>query len=466
MNRTPLYATTLLAFACAPGAAQTCQPVWETALGSPGIAQGYIQPMTPWNDGSGEKLYVGGSFAGIGGTPYRYLAAWDPTTATWSNLGRGIIQENTTFLTAIMPFDPGAGEQLVVAGAFGSAGGAPDTKSIAMWDGARWSNLGAQLRSNTADSVWSMTQWNGSLYVGGKFPDIGGVVANGIASWDGTAWSPLGTGAFGIFNPFVTSMIVFDDGSGECLYAAGRFDGIGGASAPLIARWDGTAWSRVGSGLFPTSQLFGLEAMTIFDDGSGPALFVAGFAFTPSGQPTTNVAKWDGSTWTSVGPQLGTGRLTSMVVYDDGSSPALVVGGSAMPGINYLARLENGTWLPLDGGAGGPAVPNSNFPSVFGLSTWNNDLYVGGNFTQVGISTGALLSANGIATHTSCATCYADCDTSTGTGTLDIFDFLCFQNAFVANDPYACDCDTTTGTRVCDIFDFLCFQNAFVAGCN
>jgi hypothetical protein len=61
--------------------------------------------------------------------------------------------------------------------------------------------------------------------------------------------------------------------------------------------------------------------------------------------------------------------------------------------------------------------------------------------------------------------CYPDCDTSTGVGTLDIFDFLCFQDSFVNADPYACDCDTTTGPLVCDIFDFLCFQNAFVAGC-
>ncbi|MCH8270787.1 MAG: hypothetical protein IH985_06205 [Planctomycetes bacterium] len=58
--------------------------------------------------------------------------------------------------------------------------------------------------------------------------------------------------------------------------------------------------------------------------------------------------------------------------------------------------------------------------------------------------------------------CYADCDQS---GTLDIFDFLCFQNSFVNGDSYACDCDTTTRPLVCDIFDFLCFQNAFVGGC-
>ena len=61
--------------------------------------------------------------------------------------------------------------------------------------------------------------------------------------------------------------------------------------------------------------------------------------------------------------------------------------------------------------------------------------------------------------------CYPDCDQSTGVGILDIFDFLCFQNSFVAGEEYACDCDMSTGPLVCDIFDFLCFQDAFVGGC-
>jgi hypothetical protein len=63
------------------------------------------------------------------------------------------------------------------------------------------------------------------------------------------------------------------------------------------------------------------------------------------------------------------------------------------------------------------------------------------------------------------AVCYPDCDTGTGLGVLDIFDFLCFQNRFAIGASYACDCDTSTGQGVCDIFDFLCFQNAFSAGC-
>ncbi len=86
-------------------------------------------------------------------------------------------------------------------------------------------------------------------------------------------------------------------------------------------------------------------------------------------------------------------------------------------------------------------------------------LFVGGGFTTAGGQT-----ADNIAQWGGCTFCYADCDKSTGVGVLDIFDFLCFQDAFVRGDPYACDCDITPAP-VCDIFDFLCFQDAFVAGC-
>ncbi len=60
--------------------------------------------------------------------------------------------------------------------------------------------------------------------------------------------------------------------------------------------------------------------------------------------------------------------------------------------------------------------------------------------------------------------CYADCDQSTGAGVLDLFDFLCFQNAFIAQDAYA-DCDQSTGPGVFDLFDFLCYVNGFNEGC-
>jgi hypothetical protein len=58
-----------------------------------------------------------------------------------------------------------------------------------------------------------------------------------------------------------------------------------------------------------------------------------------------------------------------------------------------------------------------------------------------------------------CDTCLADCDRS---GELNIFDFLCFQDAFVRGDPSA-DCD---GSGALNVFDFLCVQDAFAAGCK
>ncbi|MFI4916382.1 MAG: S8 family serine peptidase [Phycisphaerales bacterium JB060] len=55
--------------------------------------------------------------------------------------------------------------------------------------------------------------------------------------------------------------------------------------------------------------------------------------------------------------------------------------------------------------------------------------------------------------------CRADFD---GSGTLDIFDFLAFQNAFASGDM-AADFD---GDGELTIFDFLAFQNEFAAGCS
>ncbi|MFG0285640.1 MAG: hypothetical protein ACF8R7_14575 [Phycisphaerales bacterium JB039] len=68
------------------------------------------------------------------------------------------------------------------------------------------------------------------------------------------------------------------------------------------------------------------------------------------------------------------------------------------------------------------------------------------------------ISAGLLTTAATAQTCYPDCD---GSGSLDFFDFLCFQNAFATGDPYA-DCD---GSGALDFFDFLCFQNEFAAGC-
>ena len=116
----------------------------------------------------------------------------------------------------------------------------------------------------------------------------------------------------------------------------------------------------------------------------------------------------------------------------------------------------------LDAPAGSVQLTTSIGVSSHGFWIGNHDPVTnpGGTRTIPGLFGGTIdLAAHGV------LGCYADCDQSTGVGPLDIFDFLCFQNAFVAGNATACACDVSSGPLVCDIFDFLCFQNAFVAGC-
>ena len=47
----------------------------------------------------------------------------------------------------------------------------------------------------------------------------------------------------------VFALTTFDDGSGPALYAGGDFSAAGDKAAFGIARWDGSSWSPLGSGV-------------------------------------------------------------------------------------------------------------------------------------------------------------------------------------------------------------------------
>jgi hypothetical protein len=81
---------------------------------------------------------------------------------------------------------------------------------------------------------------------GGRFTVAGGVSANCIARWDGTSWSALGSG-MNCVSPAASCLSVLPNGD---LVAGGRFTSAGGVSANGIARWNGTSWSALGSGMY------------------------------------------------------------------------------------------------------------------------------------------------------------------------------------------------------------------------
>jgi hypothetical protein len=92
-----------------------------------------------------------------------------------------------------------------------------------------------------------------------------------IARWDGSEYHRVGSG----INDVVAGGAIFDDGKGPSLHIAGQFTTAGDIDASGIARWNGSNWSPVGTGI-QFSSATGPSGLAAFNDGSGPALFMVG----------------------------------------------------------------------------------------------------------------------------------------------------------------------------------------------
>jgi hypothetical protein len=142
-------------------------------------------------------------------------------------------------------------------------------------------------------------------------------------------WSALGEG----LNGAVFALEVFDDGTGPGLYVGGSFNEAGGLPALSLARWDGGNWSAVPDG--PLTENMGapfIGAMAVYDDGRGPALYVGGMFAFAGGKPAANIARFDGQQWESLDGGLGQGCCGHDTVYDLqvadlGDGPVLIAGG-------------------------------------------------------------------------------------------------------------------------------------------
>jgi hypothetical protein len=240
------------------------------------------------------------------------------------------------------------------------------------------------------------------LYVSGQFDSFGSFIQPGIVEWDGSTWRTLGSGL--VIGGSPKAVLTFDTGKGPELYVLGGVVASGATPMNDSAKWNGSAWLPI-----PGAPI-GISSAVVFDDGSGPALFVGGpFSFpTPSGT-ARGVAKFDGLTWHRLGEGINTVTpAASMAVYDDGRGPSLFVT------------------------SGGPVAT------------------VGGGFL-----------GHGVAQWVGCPNCYADCDNSQGSPRLTANDFMCFLNRYTVHDPYAnCNVDASINAA-----DFQCFLNKFAQGC-
>jgi trimeric autotransporter adhesin len=231
---------------------------------------------------SENRLYVGGFFTSVDGTPASHIAGWDG--ATWSPLGSGLDAPPGLFQMS--------GTNLYVAGAFSTAGGVPANR-IARWDGSSWSALG----SGVDDVILGMTASGTDLYVAGNFANAGGAPVEEIAKWDGSTWSSLGSGfaGSGPWGAEVRALAVV----GTNLYAGGSFHTAGGVAANNIARWDGSAWHPMATGIAEPFTLTGGYVLALAAHGND--LYVGGYFTDAGGVPARCLAKWDGNAWSALG---------------------------------------------------------------------------------------------------------------------------------------------------------------------
>ncbi len=398
------------------------------------------------------NLIAGGTFTSAGCKPYAHLAGWNGTA--WDSVTCGLQSGGLMEVRALTVY---AGN-LIVGGNFTGVGCWPGIPAncIARWNGTNWSALGSGMSGGLPMTiVYALTVYGGKLIAGGNFTLAGGVTANCIAQWNGSTWSNLAQGMSAFFYiPSVYALTVY----GGDLIAGGMFDTAGVAQANHIARWNGSTWLVLGSGM----NSYVTALITYGTD------LIAGGGFTQAGGVSANyVARWNGSTWSALGSGMSGGWITevsALTVY----GTDLIAGGiftqAGGTSANYIARWNGSSWSALGSGMSG-----ATYPGVYALTVYGPDLIAGGEFTQAGgIPANYIARWNG----SSWSRLGYICGDVDGNGTLDLGDVLYLIAYLYKNGPapvplQAGDADCSGGIDLGDVLHLInyLYKNGPAPGC-
>lgn len=367
-------------------APQAVTPVgpWS-ALGSNGAGNGALNGAVTAITVAGNVTYVGGSFTNVAGIPEAdYVAKWNGTS--WSALGSNGFGEGA--LGAKVTSIAVEGSIVYVAGSFINAAGIAAADYVAQFNGSTWSSLGSNGIGDGAITypTEAIVASGSDVYLGGGFQNAAGIVtADYVAKWNGSAWSALGSNGAG--NGAVDYTVYALALSGSDLYVGGVFQNVAGLpTADRVARWNGSAWSALGSNGAGNGAL----SQRVMDlEVRGSDLYLAGEFQNAGGILTADfVTKWNGSSYAPLGSNgAGNGALNSSAYGVTVLGTDVYVGGAftnvlGIPEADILARWTGTTWTAVgSNGAGQGALNNYNCCELAVASQY---LYAGGVFTNAG----------------------------------------------------------------------------------
>lgn len=248
---------------------------------------------------------------------------------------------------------------------------------------------------------------NDLLYARGNFTKAGNIPVCYVAQWNGTKWDsvvgvcPFSATGFIRFNNnlfaasgngttgniikwngtnwiIVATFTGFNGAWGFCeynneLYAYGGFDTINGIPASNIAKYNGSTWSAIDT----TKWYAGFITCAIIYQGE---LYIGGNMRNWNGT-IDNLAKWSGTQWLPVGNNAMAGGMSGINCFE------IYNGDLYMGGLFYqstgnpsdgIARWNGTQWLDVGGGIG------QNPAQIFDMKVYNGELWVGGNFSETG----------------------------------------------------------------------------------
>ena len=262
---------------------------------------------------SGTTLYVGGTFAQLGGQARDNIGAIDSTTGVATSWNPSADRDVSTIALS--------GSLVYAAGSFSTIGGQPRVILAALnaSDGSATS-----WNPSPDNSVKTVVASGNLVYVGGLYDQIAGQARAGLSAFntaDGsiTSWDPqLAPGPFGIY---VYTLLV----SGPTIYAGGGFASVHGVTRHNIAGINASDGN-------PTS--FDPQVSGANDDGAvwaiavdGTTIYAGGEFDTIGGQPRNYLAALDATTGNAndFDPNALGGGIVYALTFD---SETLYVGGS------------------------------------------------------------------------------------------------------------------------------------------